>query len=616
MELIVSSNLFTGPVPSSLNHLNRLDTLHLFDNTFTGTIPLTLSSFPFLQQVFLQKNEFKGSLNHFFSEYSEEDASSSLVHIDVSGNLLSGTIPSELFRSSSLQTVALSVNCFEHKLPTSICESKNLEVLSMDGLRAARDCDHQISIPFTKVTLGSTLDGSIPECIWNLSKLKVLNLAGNGLKGSISHRFEMISLVNLTLSHNYLSGSIPPWLLRKELHTLDLSHNEFTGDISSLRTIKQSRNSTRSLKLSVNRLSGDLSNQLEVFSSLDILSGNMFSCEYIPHNDQNSQWYVCGSSEYDRALSVMSTIIGLIVLPSILYLLCLSWNRWISPICLKRTKSSNDFRSSHRSSLFLRTFLPSCQQLLNDFHLLCSYCRYHLLEEFKKQEILSDELKIIVSFGSTISKFVNLLFSLTILVIILPLPIYVLKGIDMETDGVDYVTHTHQYRWFLTMAYLSGIIPGTVLLVICFISLSYFDSILNAIDSRRETTRPSDLPSDSKSFNSNFLPTVDRLILVLLVILNAVVVGLVNCLYIYSTLIDLSGPLRIVIQLSLSFFNLIWGVILLNLFPQSMKNSRWSAWLLCTFNVSNSVVIPCIVTALTSPSCYQVEYLIYSPSSL
>jgi hypothetical protein len=30
------------------------------------------------------------------------------------------------------------------------------------------------------------IDGSIPDCIWKLNNLETLNLAGNGLKGTIS----------------------------------------------------------------------------------------------------------------------------------------------------------------------------------------------------------------------------------------------------------------------------------------------------------------------------------------------------------------------------------------------------------------------------------------------
>jgi hypothetical protein len=323
-------------------------------------------------------------------------------------------------------------------------------------------------------------------------------------------------------------------------------------------------------------------------------------------------------------------MIGFFVFCGLFYFFCWAWNHWIlSSLWIKNGKNSSveRFSSQRLSSLSFLPSLPSCQQLLNNFHLLWKYCHYHLLEEFQNLEMLSesnDRLKIIRRFGFIISQLMRLLCYLTFLIIILPLPIYFLKGVDTaaEADEVNYVTHTHQYRWFLTVAYLSGIIPGTLLLVACYISLSFFLYLLHAIDTPRDSrssnsnsrssspSPPSHLPSDLRSSSSSTpLPSLtrrDRLLLVILMIANVAIVGLVNGLYIYSTLIDLSGTFRIVIQLSLSLFNLIWGVILLNLFPQAIEKSRWSVWLLCCFNVSNSVVIPCIVTALTSPSCYQV----------
>ena len=58
--------------------------------------------------------------------------------------------------------------------------------MSLDGLRSSKECKKQSIIPFTKVSLGNMMDGSIPDCIWKLNNLETLNLAGNGLKGTIS----------------------------------------------------------------------------------------------------------------------------------------------------------------------------------------------------------------------------------------------------------------------------------------------------------------------------------------------------------------------------------------------------------------------------------------------
>ena len=52
----------------------------------------------------------------------------------VTDNQFSGTIPERLFQIDSIKTVALSVNCFTGALPLSMCEARQAEVFSMDGL--------------------------------------------------------------------------------------------------------------------------------------------------------------------------------------------------------------------------------------------------------------------------------------------------------------------------------------------------------------------------------------------------------------------------------------------------------------------------------------------------
>jgi hypothetical protein len=73
-------------------------------------------------------------------------------------------------------------------LPQTICDATSTEVISMDGLGSARGCKNVVNLPFTSVSLVRSMDGSIPNCVWSMSNLRMLNLAGNGLQGSITRR--------------------------------------------------------------------------------------------------------------------------------------------------------------------------------------------------------------------------------------------------------------------------------------------------------------------------------------------------------------------------------------------------------------------------------------------
>jgi hypothetical protein len=90
----------------------------------------------------------------------------------------------------------------------------------------------------------------------------------------------------------------------------------------------------------------------------------------------------------------------------------------------------------------------------------------------------------------------------------------------------------------------------------------------------------------------------------LTVILNIAIVGTMNGLYLLSTLRDLSTNVRIGIQFSFACFSLLWNIALRGLLETDLKESRSGVWLFLILHLLNSVLIPCVVTALSSPSCY------------
>jgi hypothetical protein len=97
---------------------------------------------------------------------------------------------------------------------------------------------------------------------------------------------------------------------------------------------------------------------------------------------------------------------------------------------------------------------------------------------------------------------------------------------------------------------------------------------------------------------------------------NIVVVGTVNGLYIWSTLLDLESNIRAWIQLSFALFSFLWNVVLRIGLPSRIKESRYGVWLFLCLNIINNVMIPCMVTALSTPSCYQVSPSAISDSSI
>jgi hypothetical protein len=102
----------------------------------------------------------------------------------------------------------------------------------------------------------------------------------------------------------------------------------------------------------------------------------------------------------------------------------------------------------------------------------------------------------------------------------------------------------------------------------------------------------------------------------LIFFLNIIVVGTVNGLYVWSTLLDLASDDRLWIQLSFALFSSLWIVVLRRRLPSQIKESSYGVWLFICLNAMNSVLIPCAVTALSTPSCYQVSILVFWSSDL
>jgi hypothetical protein len=188
-HLYLQDNMLTGPLLPKIGDLRDLQELFLFNNYFSQQLPTELSQLTSLRVLRLQNNLLSGPLDGVFT------ANMTLENVDLSGNKFSGEIPSGIFDLPAAISIALSLNCFEGSLTGSMCNARNVSVLSMDGLGAAKDCKNSVQIPLSGVTLFNTLDGTIPTCVWLLPMLQVLHLTGNGLTGSIGEAAVIGSLL-------------------------------------------------------------------------------------------------------------------------------------------------------------------------------------------------------------------------------------------------------------------------------------------------------------------------------------------------------------------------------------------------------------------------------------
>ncbi|KAK8538726.1 hypothetical protein V6N13_009104 [Hibiscus sabdariffa] len=257
------SNNYFDSIPGEFfnrcGEINGLKSLNFSKNMLSDSLPV-FQKFAGLESLDLSFNLLSGGID------SELNDLSALKSLNLSSNHFNGPVPSLLGKSRVLERLDLSVNNFTGKIPSEIGECRNLIMIDLSG---------------------NKINGTIPASVGNLTNLEILILSSNQLSGAIPagllgitklQRFSanqnMLvtlpsnipnSLKILDLSYNKIRGRIPPeFLLPSSLQTVDLSYNMLNGTIPEIMSSSLVR-----LRLGSNSLSGPI--PATTFSSLQNL---------------------------------------------------------------------------------------------------------------------------------------------------------------------------------------------------------------------------------------------------------------------------------------------------------------------------------------------------------
>ncbi|KAF1872937.1 hypothetical protein Lal_00016043 [Lupinus albus] len=227
--LNISNNLIEGPLPQEMSFLQNLQTLDLSFNPLNLTaIPEWLPNLSSLSMIYFAGCGIQGRIPDFLKRID-----GSIQELDLSGNLLSGSIPSWIGSFTQLYLLNLSTfgigqGNFGGSLTYIDLSDNNfssgVEEIGVGGQFNIQllNLSHNLlkgTLPSSLVRLSSihTLDlsyndlaSNLPEVLANLSSLEKLKLQKNHFIGNIPNGFlNLRNLKELNLSYNFLEGEIP-----------------------------------------------------------------------------------------------------------------------------------------------------------------------------------------------------------------------------------------------------------------------------------------------------------------------------------------------------------------------------------------------------------------------
>ncbi|XP_039144096.1 receptor-like protein EIX1, partial [Dioscorea cayenensis subsp. rotundata] len=234
-ELRLGSSEVGPQFPAWLQNQTRLQQLDISNASISDSIPSwfwDLSSNLYLLN--LSFNQIKGQLPNLISitPYSQLDMKSNLLSgslpnlsnvveiLDLSDNQFSGHISPDIgLMQPYLIYLSLSGNNLSGEIPTSIGNMLGLHVLdlsrnNLDGVIPGNL--HNLTYLMALDLKTNSLSGTIPPSIGSLQRLQSLHLSNNMLSGAMPSSLQNCSYLEmLDLGDNFLDGSIPIWLTSK-----------------------------------------------------------------------------------------------------------------------------------------------------------------------------------------------------------------------------------------------------------------------------------------------------------------------------------------------------------------------------------------------------------------
>ncbi|GKU92420.1 hypothetical protein SLEP1_g6151 [Rubroshorea leprosula] len=217
-------NRLSGNIPSYLGNISSLRYLDLEINQFSGAVPHDLGKLVNLETLKLSYNRLSGSLPQELGDLNN------LTDFRINDNNFNGSIPDFIQNWKQLTRLEMQASGLEGPIPSSISVLKNLVELKISDINGISQAfpDLRSMTGFLRIILKNcNIYGEIPEYIWGMSDLRILDLSFNSLHGELPNAIPAANLKYIFLTNNSLSGNIPA-SVSKTGTGVDLSYNNFT----------------------------------------------------------------------------------------------------------------------------------------------------------------------------------------------------------------------------------------------------------------------------------------------------------------------------------------------------------------------------------------------------
>lgn len=257
---------------------NHVTGLNLFGNNLIGTIPSELANLKQLSLLNLSGNFLTGGLPPTITSLAN------LTELILYNNQLTGGIPAAIGNLKLLRTLNLSNNGFWGGLPSSLGNCTNLMELRVSRNNLTGGIPSELGLMSQLQFLyldNNQLAGAIPVSLGSLAKLMELSFSENSLSGDVpSELGNCLALTKLEMYHNNISGGLPRSVGNlRNLSILDFHDNDLSqkipitiGNLTNLTYLDLSSNS---IDENIPGEIGTLVNLAKLFLSSNRLSGNI-----------------------------------------------------------------------------------------------------------------------------------------------------------------------------------------------------------------------------------------------------------------------------------------------------------------------------------------------------